>query len=144
MGVGPFGWGQRLDEDSVATRTRRRRKPEERLGQERVRRHLLRRLAEDEPERQASAPGELTGGAVGVIAESASRVLYPSPGRRRYLHVGPPIEHEGDRGPRHARPSRHICTRGPSLLGQPVLPLGRSLGRAATETRPGWAVVSWD
>ena len=101
---------QRLDEDPVAALPGRPGQAPEGSRQEGVGSDLLGRLAEDEAEGQARPGGQLAGRSVWVVAELTSGLLDPSPGLARDLPIGPSVEDERHRRPRHAGPSGHVGT----------------------------------
>ena len=117
VGVRAVARGERLDEDPVATRAGRRREAVKGLRQQGVGSYLGSGLAEHQPEGQALPTGKLSGRAVGVVVERASRLFDPPPGRRGNLHACPSVQNEGNSGSRHAGPRGDVRAGGtPSLL----------------------------
>ena len=87
-------------------------RPLQRLGQGGVAGDLLGRLAEDEAEDVAHAAGQPAGRGVGVVAELGGGLEDPLAGRQADVGARSVVEDERHGRPRHARPGRHIRTRG--------------------------------
>ena len=110
--VGAMDRVERLDHHPEAGRPGSRRQAAEGLGQGGVAGDLLGRLAEDEAEDVAHAAGQTPGRCVGVVAQLGRG--HEDALARRHADVRPRsvVEDEGHGRARHARPSRHISTRG--------------------------------
>ena len=113
VAVAPAVRRQRLHQHPVAAFVGLGADAPQRLGQQCVHGHLLRRLAQHQPDGVRGAAGQGPCRAVRVIAKFPGGILDPPPGLVRDRHPGPIVEHERDGGPGHPGARGHVGTRRP-------------------------------